>query len=88
MDISKPCSWELENECLGAWRESQVGSQASTAAGPMRLVAGGRVRGKTEVESVSRDQTIEGLGSCLRDFRLYIYIHVCVCMCVCVTKTV
>ena len=34
------------------------------------------MRGSTEVDSVGRDQTTEGLGRCLRDFRLYIYIYI------------
>ena len=88
MDVSKPHSWELENECLGPGGKARWDSRPPLLLDLWDFAAGGRVRGKTEVESVSRDQSIEGLGSCLRDFRLYIYILVCVCMCVCVTKTI
>ena len=93
MDVSKPHSWELENKCLGPGGKARWDSRPPLLLGLWDSAAGGRVRGSTEVDSVGRDQTTEGLGSCLRDFRLYIYIyiyiyihiyiythtHVCVC---------
>ena len=76
MDVSKPHSWELENECLGPGGKAMWDSRPPLLLDLWDSAAGGRVRGSTEVDSVGRDQTTEGLGRCLRDFRLYIYIYI------------